>query len=245
LPSRRAAVALTVLAAVSVLAVAAWHGRGTWNHARELRDATTASPTLSALFSRAVVRLGGRGDVACLEPVTFYADTARARFRARAPRGPAPRVTVEASGGGYRASATSARLPPETEGLVDLEFAPPGREVTGRMCVRNRGPAPVQLIGTYESRSLTDVRLSVNGRPRPNEQVELILLERGRHSLRSRRGELIARAASLTGGLAPEWLLWPVALLVFGSPLLVAAAFALSVWRASSARGGRGPGEPR
>ncbi len=231
MPSRRRRVALAVLAAASVLLVAVWHGQGTWGYAADLRQATTSSPTLSALFSRAVFRLRD-GDVACIAPVTYYADTGRARFRVQAPRAPGPRETVEATGPGYRETATTARLPPETEGTVDLEIRPPGREVTGRFCWRNRGPTPVQLIGTNELRSLTPVEATLNGRPRRGEEIELVLLERGGHSLRSRRGELIERAASLTGGLVPTWLLWPVALLVFGAPLLLAAAFALSVWRA-------------
>jgi hypothetical protein len=233
LRSRRT-IALTVLAVASVLVVAVWHGQGTWNHAAALRDATTSSPTLGALFSRAVVRLEERGDRACIAPVTFYADTARARFRVQSPRRPGPRVTVEASGPGYRATVTSPRLPPQTEGLVDLDFDAPGREVTGSFCWVNRGPTPVQLIGTNEGRSLTIVETTLNGRPRKDEEIELILLERGGHSLRSRRGELIGRAASMTGGLAPKWVLWPVAILLFGSPLFVAAAFGLSVWRGVS-----------
>lgn len=228
---RRRRVALTALAALSVLVVAVWHGQGTWNTAREYRDATTSSPTLGALFTRAVVRLEKKGDEACLEPVTFYADTARARFRVQSPRSPGPRIEIVASGDGYRATATTAVLPPKTEGLVDIEFSEPGREVTGSFCFRNRGPTPVQLIGTNEGRSLTIVDTTLNGTPRRGEEIELILFERGKHSLGSRRGELIDRAASMTGGLVPSWLLWPVALLVFGSPLVVAVAFALSVWR--------------
>ena len=242
MPSR-SRIWLVVLAVASVLVVTVWQGRGIWNYAKDLRLATTSSPTLGALFSRAVVRLEERGDRACIAPVTFYADTARARFRVQSPRAPGPRVTIEAAGPGYRATATTATLPPRTEGLVDLEFRPPGREVTGRFCWHNRGPTPVQLIGTNEGRSLTIVETTLNGRPRENEELELVLFERGGHSLRSRRGELIDRAASMTGGLAPEWVLWPAALLVFGSPLLAAAAFGLGV--ASSARGGRSSDDRR
>ncbi|HEX8123154.1 MAG TPA: hypothetical protein VF549_18020 [Solirubrobacteraceae bacterium] len=233
MPSRR--VLLVVLAVASVLVVTVWHGRGTWNSAAELRDATTSSPTLGALFSRAVVRLETPGDTACVAPVTFYADTARAHFRVQSPRKPGPKVTIEATAPGYRATATTAQLPPKTEGLVDIEFKAPGREVTGRFCWRNRGPTPVQLIGTNEGRSLTIVDTTLNGRPRRGEEIELVLFERGGHSLRSRRGELVQRASSMTGGLAPTWVLWPVVLLVFGAPLFVAVAFGLSVWRSTAA----------
>lgn len=233
--SRRAHLALVALAALSVLVVAAYHGRGSWQYARDLRDATTSSPTLAPLVSRSVFLLRS-GDVACNAPVTFYADTGRARFRMRAPRAPGPRVELQAIAPGYRATATTERLPVATEGTVNVEFRPPGRELTGRFCWRNRGPTPVQLIGTNEGRSLTIVETTLNGRPRENEELELVLFERGGHSLRSRRGELIDRAASMTGGLAPAWLLWIVAALVFGSPLFVAAAFALGV-----SRGGERP----
>ncbi|HEV2815333.1 MAG TPA: hypothetical protein VGW10_18905 [Solirubrobacteraceae bacterium] len=228
--ARRARIALTVLAAVSVLLVAAVHGQGAWEHARDARDATTSSPALAPLFTRAVLLLR-KGDVACNEPVTFYADTGRARFRMRAPRAPGPRVTLEATAPGYYASTTTEPLPVQVEGTVNAEFATPGREVTGRFCWRNRGPTPVQLIGNAEGRSLTIVETSLNGRPRPDEELELVLFERELRSLRARRGELVERAASMTGGLAPEWLLWPVVLLIFGSPLVVAGVFALSVWR--------------
>jgi hypothetical protein len=232
---RRRRILLVVLAVASVLLVTVWHGRGTWNSAAELRDATTSSPTLGALFSRAVVRLEKPGDTACVAPVTFYADTARAHFRVQSPRKPGPKVTIEATGPGYRATATTAQLPPRTEGLVDIEFKAPGREVTGRFCWHNRGPTPVQLIGTNEGRSLTIVDTTLNGRPRKGEEIELVLFERGGHSLRSRRSELVQRASSMTGGLAPTWVLWPVVLLVFGAPLFVAVAFGLSVWRSTAA----------
>jgi hypothetical protein len=238
----RSRVALAVLAVLSVLVVTAWHGRGIWSHARDLRPATTSSPTLAPLFSRAVFLLE-KGDVACNAPVTYYADTGMARFRMRVPRAPGPRVELVASAPGYRATATTDPLPVGVEGTVDVEMRSPGREVTGRLCWRNRGPTPVQLVGTNEGRSLTIVTTTLNGRARPNEELELVLFERGGHSLRSRRSELVERAASMTGGLAPEWVLWPVALLAFGSPLLVAAAFGLGV--ASSARGGRRAGDPR
>jgi hypothetical protein len=247
LRSRRRIV-LTVLAVLGVLVVTLWHGQGTWNGAKALRDATTSSPTLSPLFSRAVFLLQ-KGEDACVEPVTYYADTGRARFRMQAPRKPGPRVRFVASGPGYRATGTSMALPPQTEGTVDLEFRPPGREVTGRFCWRNLGPTPVNLIGTNEGRSLTIVDTTVKGRRQPAAEIELILMERGGHSLRSRRGELIDRAASLTGGLAPTWVLWPVVLLLFGSPLVLAALFGWSVWKseepASSARAERGSASPR
>jgi len=242
LRSRRRIV-LTVLAVASVLVVTLWHGQGSWNYAKARRDAISSSPTLSALFSRAVVRLE-KGGEACIAPVTYYADTGRARFRLRSPRAPGPRVTIEASGPGYRATATSADLPPETEGLVNLEFRQPGREVTGRFCWRNRGPTPVQLIGTNEERSLTIVETTVNGEPRRGEELELTLMKRGGHSLGSRRGELVDRASSLSGGLIPEWVLWPAVLLLLGSPLVIAALFGWSVWT-SSARAARAPDEPR
>lgn len=238
----RRPVVLTVLAVASVLVVTLWHGQGAWDGSKALRKATTSSPTLSPLFSRAVVLLR-RGDVACNGPVTYYADTGLARFRMRAPREPAPRLELVASAPGYRATATT-RLPVGVEGTVEVEMRPPGREVTGRFCWRNRGPTPVQMIGTNEGRSLTIVTTTLNGQRRENEELELVLFERGGHSLRSRRGELVDRAASLTGGLVPEWLLWPVVLLLLGSPLVVAAVFGWSVW-ASSARGAPASRAPR
>jgi hypothetical protein len=241
LPSRR--VLLTVLGVASVLVVTLWSGRGAWDHARSIRDATSASPTLSPLFSRAVV-LARKGDEACIAPVTYYANTGRARFRMRVPRAPQPRLELVASAPGYRAT-TSTKLPVGVEGTVNVEFRSPGREVTGRFCWRNEGPTPVQLIGTNEGRSLTIVEATLNGRPRKDEEIELILFARGGHSLRSRRGELIDRAASLTGGLLPTWVLAPTALLVFGSPLVAALLYGLSLWRrpdepASTAPAARG-----
>ena len=243
----RRRIALTALAVLAVLVVTVWHGQGTWNGAKALHDATTSSPTLSPLFSRAVFLLK-KGEEACVAPVTYYADTGQARFRAQSPRAPGPRVEVVATAPGYRATGRSVRLPPQTEGTVDVELRPPGREVTGRFCWRNLGPTPVNLIGTNEGRSLTIAEATVDGRKRRDEEIELVLFERGGHSLRSRRSELVERAASLTGGLAPTWVLWPIVVLLFGSPLVMAAVFGWSVWRseedAAAATASSAPREP-
>lgn len=246
--SLRRPAALGAIAALAALATLIWQGGAVWGFVTDRRDAWTSSPGLGALFTREVVLLRA-GERACLRPVTFYADTGQARVRLRAPRSPSPRVDLHMRGPGYSEVARIPRLDPQVEGVAAVEFPRPGREVTGELCFRNRGPTPIQLIGTNEGRSLTPVDLLVNGRLKPNADLELILLKAGTHSLGSRRSELIDRAAAFTGGWVPRWLLWPIALLFAGLPVVVAALFGVSVWRAergaSSARGARAPGGRR
>lgn len=239
--------ALGAVAALAAVAMLLWQLGAVSGFVTDRREASTSSPGLGALFTREVVllRAGGR---ACMRPVTFYADTGQARVRMRAPRSPTPRIDLQMRGPGYSGVARIPRLDPQVEVMTAAEFPRPGREVTGELCFRNRGPTPIQLVGTNEGRSLTPVDLRVNGRLKPTADLELVLLKAGSHSLGSRRSELIDRAASLSGGWLPSWVLWPVVLLLAGVPLLVAALFGVSVWRAegaSSARGAREPGVRR
>ena len=222
---------LGALGAAAVLLMLLWQWAGILDYAKYKRDARTATPTLSALFSREVVLLQAN-ESACLEPVTFYAETGQARVRVQVPRAKAPRLDLEMRAPGYRETIRVPPLAPKTEGEVRVEFPQPRREVTGEFCFHNRGPTPLNVIGTNEGRSLTPVELTVDGRPKEDAGLELQLLKAGGHSLASRRGELIDRASAFDAGFVPEWLLWPIALLLVGLPLIVAALFGLSVWRA-------------
>jgi hypothetical protein len=244
LPDRRAAV-LAVLGALGAVLVTLWHSGEMRAFLDRERDAVTASPGLAALFQRAVVRLD-RGERACMAPVTLYADTGRARFRLRVPKR-LPALAAEIRAPGYAAQAAVRGLDRETEQLAEVTFPEPGREVTGRFCWVNGGRSYAQLIGNGEGRSLSPTELTVDGRHVPNAELELILLERQPVALRDRPGELVDRAASMTGGLAPAWILWPALVLLLASPLIVAVTFGLSVWRAERApgvRAGRAPGRP-
>jgi hypothetical protein len=231
---RRASL-LGAAAAVGALLMLLWQWSPIADFVTYKRDARTSSPGLSALFSREVVLLKAKQS-ACLKPVTFYADTGQARIRLRAPRRPTPRIDLQMRAPGYSETVRLGPLDPRVEGLGVVEFPEPRREVTGEFCFRNRGPTAIQLIGTNEGRSLTPVELRVDGVLKKDASLELALLRAGRHSLGSRRGELIDRAATFTSGWTPEWLLWPIALLFGGLPLVVAALFGVSVWRAERRR---------
>jgi hypothetical protein len=238
---RRPAPLLGVVAAVSALLMLAWQWGTIYEYVKYKRDARTSSPGLSALFSREVVLLDAN-ESACLAPVTFYADTGQARVRVQVPRRRAPRLDLEMRAPGYRERITVPPIEPRAEGEVRVEFPQPGREVTGEFCFHNRGPTPINLIGTNEGRSLTPVELTVDGRPKENASLELALLRAGGHSLASRRSEIVDRASAFTAGLVPGWLLWPIGLLLVGLPVIVAVLFGVSVWRAERPRdqsGGR------
>jgi hypothetical protein len=226
---------LGLLGGASVLLMLLWQWAAIYDYAKYKRDARTSTGGLSALFSREVVLLQGGGR-ACLEPVTFYADTGQARVRVQVPRRKAPRLELEMRAPGYVELVKVPPLEPQVEGEVKVEFPEPGREVTGEFCFHNRGPTPINLIGTNEGRSLIPVELTIDGRPKENANLELALLKGGGHSLASRRGELVDRADSFTAGFVPSWLLWPIALLLVALPLVVAALFAWSVWRAEQPR---------
>lgn len=232
---RRAPLLLGVLGGAAVLLMLAWQWATVYDYALYKRDARTSSAGLSALFSREVVLLKA-GQRACLEPVTFAPDTGQARVRVQVPRKKAPRLDLEMRAPGYRERVTVPPLEPQVEGEVKVEFPQPGREVTGEFCFHNRGPTPINLIGTNEGRSLLPVELTIDGRPKPDANLELALLEAGGHSLASRRGELIDRASTFTSGWIPSWLLWPIAALLVALPLLMAVLFGLSVTRAEEAR---------
>lgn len=237
---------LGALGALAALLVLAWQWGEIYEYAKYKRDARTSTPGLGALFSREVVLLkaGGR---ACLEPVTFQPETGQTRVRVQVPRKVAPRLDLSFRAPGYSERVTVPPLEPRVEGEVRVEFPRPEREVTGEFCFHNRGPTPINLIGTNEGRSLLPVDLTVNGEAREDANLELHLLRPGGHSLASRRGEIVDRASAFTAGLIPGWLLWPVALLLVALPLIVAVLFGWSVVRGgqSTVHGGgssSGPG---
>ena len=221
---------LGTLAALGALLMLWWQWGAMSDFLQDRRDAENASPTLSALFSREVL-LVRKGQEACLEPVTFYADTGKVRVRLRAPKAPAPKVDLRMRGGGYSETVPIPPPQPQVEGTATVEFPRANREVTGDFCFVNRGPTPIQLIGTNEGRSQTPVELSLDGKPIRGAELELVLFKAGHHSLGSRRAELVDRAATFTGGLVPTWVLWPIALLLFALPLIVAALIGAEVWR--------------
>lgn len=241
-------VVLGVAGAVAALLMLAWQWGTVHEYGTYKRDARTSTPGLSALFSREVVLLDAN-ESACLSPVTFAAETGQARVRVQVPKKRSPRLYLRMRAPGYDERVTVPPIEPRVEGEVRVEFPQPRREVTGEFCFLNRGPTPINLIGTNEGRSLLPVELTVDGRTKQDANLELHLLRAGGHSLASRRTEIVDRASAFSAGLVPEWLLWPVALLLVGLPLIVAVLFGLSVTRAEAARAAReddrGPGASR
>jgi hypothetical protein len=232
---------LGVAGALGALLMLLWQWGEIHEYGTYKRDARTSTPGLSALFAREVVLLDA-DESACLEPVTFAADTGQARVRVQVPKRRAPRLDLEMRAPGYDERVTVPPMEPRAEGEVRVEFPQPRREVTGEFCFHNRGPTPINLIGTNEGRSLLPVELTIDGRPKDDANLELQLLRAGGHSLASRRTEIVDRASAFTAGLVPAWLLWPVALLLVLLPLIVAVLFGVSVTRAEAARADRGDG---
>lgn len=178
------------------------------------RDVTQSTPGLGALDSRYTLELKP-GDEACVEPVTLTERSQVARFRLLVREGrAAPPVEVTASGPGYRSTARVSGYPAGGDVLPLANLTPPDRELDGRVCARNAGRTPVELVGAQDMRSIVPAKLLLDGEEVPGKDVELTLLERERRSLLERPGDLVAHARDLTADYAPAWLLWILLVLV-------------------------------
>ena len=223
---RRAAI---IAAAAAVLAFA-W---GTLDSLRPFvtfeHDAVESTPALGALESRFTVTMKP-GDETCIQPVTLTPRSEVARFRVLAAKGRPVPIVVTASGDGYRSSAVIRDYAAPGDQLPLARLTPPDRELQGRVCARNAGRQPVELVGTDEIRSQVVAETIVNGEPQPNKEIELTLLQEDRRSWLARTGELVGHARAFGADFTPEWLLWIVLVLAaLGIPAAAIAGFFLAV----------------
>jgi hypothetical protein len=188
------------------------------------RDVATSTPSPGPYYSRLDVPLRP-GSQACVARVPLDTATGRVRFRVAGRRPGLARVAIEAAAPGYRQRrALTVRLPRDmTPAPALAAIAPPPSDRLGTVCLRNQGDSPLGVYGTNEAPSIGLSQTSVDGRSLgATHGAELALFEARRASVLGRLGTLASRAADLTGGLAPAWLVWPLAvLLVAGAPLAV------------------------
>jgi hypothetical protein len=102
--------------------------------------------------------------------------------------------------------------------------------VTGQLCVINRGKAKVGLIGTDEPRSRTAATMTINGRPGPEGRTFAVsLVAKDPQTLLARLDDAVRGASTLSGGLAPDFLLWILLVVaIIAIPAAPVAAFFLA-----------------
>jgi hypothetical protein len=190
-----------------------------------------STPSLEGI-TRAEIKVRS-GQNACITPVPLDPGDRRLHMllRTQGRRAPVVDVTVKQPGfvaqARFHDYAVGALTPVESQ----LSQAPP-RAQDGELCLRNRGPRAVWLVGTSEGESLTLPVTSVDGKVATDIDPAITFLTGERTSLAQRTGRMLDRAAGFTGAL-PGWLLWPLALLfVLGLPIGAAAALVLADRRA-------------
>ena len=223
---RRTAV-VVFLAVFAFGAVAYW---GPWWS--DERPVITANPTLESIGPRSIVTIpaGGR---ACIDPVPFGPTAERVQVIVNVMRKPgdAPPLRVEARAPGYSATGgVSSYTANVDDARVEAAIPPAPRNVEGTLCLVPEGGKPIRLAGTKDRNGQTPAVTTVNGRDLGQEDITVTLLEAKTRPVSDHFGSMLRRMSGMTDGLAPVWLLWPLALLVaVGLPVLVAVAYVRSL----------------
>jgi hypothetical protein len=204
------------------------------------REVIASSPGVEPLFSRADVALAPTRRL-CIAPVLLTPRTARVQMKVDTARGAASGLEIEVDAVGYNAAQRVPVVPAHALLPIAAYITPPSRNLDGRVCLANHGRRAVNVLATNEAQSLTTAQATVDARPVPNRTVALLLLEAKQRSVGSRLSTIFDRAAQLTGGLIPAWLLSPVlVLMLVGVPLAAIAALWLSMG-AGRAQSGASP----
>lgn len=172
------------------------------------RVPTAATPTLTG-FSWPITPTVAPGKRACIKPVPLLPEARTVQVLAIANGKPEPLV-AELSGPGYEEQAAFAtEYPLGGPTMVEAQIArPPAQAIDGRVCIRNAGKRPVQLVGTGEPISLTNAVSTVDGKVVPSVFVMFLgNPESGWNTLPS----AIAHATALADG-PPQWIVWLVAI---------------------------------
>jgi hypothetical protein len=182
------------------------------------RENVSGVPVPTPLFAQDQVELRP-GSEACLSDVAFDTDAETIEVTALRGKSPGPRLAFVAEGPGYRQNtAVPGGYTPTA--VLRAEIDPPERSLIGTLCIANRGPRPVALLGTTEARTVVarpTTRLNGVEVP-PDITVRLLSTDRG--SVLERAGELVDRVAAFNPGVfgAPP-VLWLLLLLVaVGAP---------------------------
>jgi hypothetical protein len=169
------------------------------------------------------------GSELCDDQIVFDTDSRIARFGvSAAPGTTAPALDIVARGatsGAYRNDYRSTfHLPGGWRGTRELNMPlrPPHTAVFGDLCIRNLGDDPVDLVGAQDGRAFSRPTVSLDGHTQPTE-LQLRLLESGKHSILSRLGAVTTHAA--TAKPLGAWWMWVLALaLIVLAPLGVLAS---------------------
>jgi hypothetical protein len=192
--------------------------------AERKRDIIVATPTLTGLLAVASTDLSTH-DTACLTPITFTRDARQVQITVQSDGPRSLLVVTQGPGWTERHPVTSSG----GRAVVRVPIAPPGA-VTGRLCVTNTDRGKASLVGTDEARSRTTVQETVNGEPGPEGRTfALSLLAKSPQTLPARLDDAVRGASTLSGGLAPTFLLWILVVLgLIAIPVFPALAFVLA-----------------
>jgi hypothetical protein len=177
------------------------------------RENVSGVPVPRPLFVQDEVELRP-GSEACLSDVAFDTDAETIELTALRGKAPGARLAIVAEGPGYRETAAVPGGYTPTA-VLRAEMDPPERSVIGTLCIANRGPRTVALLGTSETRTVVaraTTRLDGVEVP-PDITVRFLSTDRG--SVLERAGELVDRVAAFKPGVfgAPP-VLWLLLLLV-------------------------------
>lgn len=190
----------------------------------EKRTVIAATPVTPPLFGVTPVPLGP-GKAACLDELTLAPEMEIGQIGVRTDAGPGPALEVTVEGDGYR---DTTRIPGGYEPTQALQFRlePPAAALIGRLCVRNAGDRPVELIGTNEFRTMGRPTMTADGQSQPFD-FQLQFFERERESFAGRIGDIFGHAAVFTPGVVPAALIGMLALLaLIGIPVGILSALA-------------------
>jgi hypothetical protein len=200
--------------------------------AERKRDIIVSTPTLVGLLSVATTDLSAN-DTACLTPITFAPEARQVQITVQSDGPRSLQVVAQGPGWTERHPVTSGG----GRAIVRVPITPP-RTVTGRLCVTNAGRGKAGLVGTDEARSRTIVQETVNGKPGPEGRTFAVsLLAKNPQTLLSRLDDAVRGASTLSGGLAPQFLLWILLVLcLIAIPAFPVIAFVLAAGDYRSSR---------
>jgi hypothetical protein len=142
------------------------------------------------------------------------------------PRARTAAIGVAATGpGGYRADAQIlGGLAQNARATVPIR--PARKEITGTLCVTNEGARPLSFYGVPTADRLgAPVKVTLDGKPVPDRQLSVTLLQSRDKSILGRLGTVLSHVATFRP-IGP-WLVWILlALLLVGAPVGVALALA-------------------
>ena len=234
--ARRAVLLMVVvlLAGAAVFAVP-W-----WTHDRVI---PASVPAPNALFAVAYVGVSP-GQEACFGDAAIESHSDVALVRVATGSRPGPPLRARLSGGGW--SQTVDIPGGYADGAtVRIPLTPPHGAVLARVCLADRGSAPVQFFASAD-RTLSRAPAEVGGRS-TGRSIWFALYERAPESLLSRLGVTAGRIEAFRPGFLGRWLLYLLAAaIMLGMPLAVVAAYGRAVAADEIAAGGApGPAAPR